>query len=131
MPNESIESQELGPNLVILLDEYKFKIHDINEPDGFAEYKGRMEISYDGEFLGIDTWEIPADKEFDENSVCQQVTLVGANQANLLVGAILALMEAYGEPNVFNDADIQKEYLQMAKEASDAYAQKATSESDD
>lgn len=113
------------PCMVITLDEYKFQLTDPNEPSGFAEYKGKMEVSYDGEFLGIDTWECPVDKEFSEAPL-QQTTLVGADQANLLVGAILALLESYGEPNLYNDKDIQTEYKQMAEKTQDAYVEKTT-----
>ena len=111
--------------MIVTLDQYKFKLEDPNEESGFVEYKGKMEVSFDGELLGIDAWEAPIDQEFD-NSVVQQLTLVGADQANLLVGAILALLESYGEPSVFNDEDIQKEYGQMAEKTKDAYAKKAT-----
>lgn len=109
--------------MVITLDEYKFKLTDPNEPSGFVEYKGKMEVSYDGEFLGIDTWECNINDSFADSPI-QQITLVGADQANLLVGAILALLESYGEPNLYNDKDIQTEYEQMAEKTQDAYAQK-------
>lgn len=110
--------------MVITLDEYKYALTDPNEPSGFVEYKGKMEVSYDGEFLGIDTWEAPVTQDFSDSPI-QQITLVGSNQANLLVGAILALLESYGEPNAFDDEDIQKEYKQMAEETKNAYAEKA------
>jgi hypothetical protein len=121
-------SDEL-PCMVITLDEYKFRINDPNEPDGFVEYKGKMEVSYDGEFLGIDTWEAPIDKDFDDLAPGGCLTLAGPNQANLLVGAILALLESYGEPSFYHDEDIQKEYEQMVSQTKDAYAEKATEES--
>lgn len=111
------------PCMVITLDEYRFKLNDSNEPNGFVECKGKMEVSYDGEFLGIDTWECCVDQDFDDSPI-QQITLVGADQANLLVGAILALLESYGESSVFNDEDIQKEYKQMAEKTKDAYVEK-------
>lgn len=114
---------ETVPCMIITLDDYKFNLEDPNEPNGFCEYKGKMEVSYDGEFLGIDTWECPVDADFSETPI-QQVTLVGANQANLLIGAILVLLESYGEPSLYNDEDIQKEYKQMAEEAKNTYAEK-------
>jgi hypothetical protein len=82
-----------------------------------------MEVSYDGEFLGIDTWEIAEDQDFSGDTPTQSVTLVGPDQANLLVGAILALLEAYGDSSYFNDKDIQEEYRQMVQETKDAYAE--------
>jgi hypothetical protein len=116
------------PCMVITLDEYKFRLADVNEPDGFVEYKGKMEVSYDGEFLGIDAWEAPIDKEFDDGFGPQSLTLVSANQANLLVGAILALLETYGEDSFYYDEDIQKEYKQMVQATKDAYAEKTANE---
>lgn len=112
-----------NPCMVITLDEYKFQLKDPNEPNGFAEYKGRMEVSYDGEFLGVDVWEAPINEDFI-NCPIQAITLAGADQANLLVGAILALLESYGEPSLYNDEDIQAEYRKMAEETKDAYAEK-------
>lgn len=111
--------------MVITLNEFKFQLEDPNEPTGFAEYKGKMEISYDGTLLGIDAWEAPLDQDFS-NSPIQQITLVGPDQANLLVGGILALLESYGQPSLYNDKDIQTEYQQMAQEAKDAHAEKTT-----
>jgi hypothetical protein len=102
--------------MVITLDDYKFQLEDANEPDGFAEYKGKMEVSYDGEFLGIDVWEAPVNSDFIDSPV-QQITLAGPDQANLLVGAILALLESYGHQTVLDDEDIQEEYKQLAEEA--------------
>lgn len=117
--------------MVISLSDYKFKLEDANEPDGFAYYKGRMEVSYDGEFLGIDSWEVPVDDELPETGPIQSFTLVGPDQANLLVGAILALLESYGEPCYLNDEDIQKEYKQMAEATKNSYAQEAATELQD
>lgn len=114
--------------MVITLDEYKFRLADVNEPDGFVEYKGKMEVSYDGEFLGIDAWEAPVDKDFDDGIGPQSLTLVSANQANLLVGAILALLETYGEDSLYYDENIQKEYKQMVQATKDAYAEKTANE---
>jgi hypothetical protein len=111
-------------SLVITLDEYKFKLTDVNESSGFVEYKGKMEVSYDGEFLGIDTWESPIGDDFSEAPI-QQVTLVGADQANLLVGAILALLESYGESSLYNDKDTQKDCKQLVQATKDSYAEKA------
>ena len=110
--------------MVICLEEYKFHIQDPNEPKGFAEYKGKMEVSYDGEFLGVDTWEVPVDQEFYDSPI-QQITLVGENQANLLAGAILALLESYNQPNLLNDEDVQKDYQQMAQKAKESNAEEA------
>lgn len=112
------------PCMVITLDEYKFQLEDPNEPNGFAEYKGKMEVSYDGEFLGVDVWETPINEDFSTSPI-QAITLAGADQANLLVGAILALLESYGEPSLYNDENIQAEYRQMAEKTQDAYAEKA------
>jgi len=114
--------------MVITLDEYKFRLADVNEPGGFVEYKGKMEVSYDGEFLGIDAWETPVDKDFDDGIGPQSLTLVSADQANLLVGAILALLETYGEDSLYYDENIQKEYKQMVQATKDAYAEKAANE---
>ena len=119
MSNESDQQ----PCMVISMEEYKFQLEDANEPDGFVEYKGRMEVSYDGNLLGIDTWEVPVDADFTDSPI-QQLTLVGSNQANLLVGSILALLEAYNEPSVFNDENIKEEYEQMVQEAKNSNAEK-------
>ena len=115
---------------ILSLEEYKFKLEDVNEPSGFVEYKGKMEVSYDGEFLGIDTWEIPIDQDFTDSSV-QQVTLVGPDQANLLAGAILALLESYNQNTLFDDKDIQEEYKKMAEETKNARAEEAVEQSED
>jgi hypothetical protein len=109
--------------MTISLGDYKFKLEDVNEEQGFVEYKGKMEVSYDGEFLGIETWESLANEKFTDDSVSQEITLVGPDQANLLVGAILALLESYGESSVYNDEDIQEEYGQMVQKTKDAYAE--------
>lgn len=111
--------------MVLTLEEYKFQLQDANEPNGFVEYKGKMEVSYDGEFLGIDTWEVPVEQDFSDSPI-QQITLVGSGQANLLVGAILALLESYNQPSLFSDENIQKDYDQMVKEAKESYAEKTT-----
>ena len=109
--------------MVISLGDYEFVLDDVNEPDGVSRCKGKMEVSYDGEFLGIDTWEIAADKEFTSHTPMQSITLVGHNQANLLVGAILALLSAYGDPTYLDDEDIQKEFKYMDEETKNAYAE--------
>jgi hypothetical protein len=124
MSNEISEESRM----VITLDDYKFQLKDVNEPGGFAEYKGKMEVSYDGEFLGIDVWETPIDHDFADSPV-QQITLVGPDQSNLLVGAVLALLESYGHQTVLDDEDIQAEYKQMADEAKIIYAQEAENSS--
>lgn len=117
---------ETSTPLSIVLENYEFALEDPNEPSGYALLKGRMEVSYDGELLGIDTWEIPRDQEFSDNDdVMQSITLVGSNQANLLVAAILALLEARGDLNILNDQDIQAEVSEMVQETKDAYAEKA------
>ena len=112
--------------MVITLDSYKYQLEDPNEPSGYAEYHGKMEVSYDGQFLGVDTWEAPINQDLDTKGIASSITLCGPDQANLLVGAILALLEAYNEPTLFNDEDIEAEYQQMAEKTKDSYAEETT-----
>ena len=106
--------------MYIKISDYKFTLEDPNEASGFVDYHGEMEISYDGEMLGIDTWEAPVGTEITNSTPGQSVTLFGNGQANLLVGAILVLLEAHGQPCYFNDENIQIEYKQMVQKAKDS-----------
>lgn len=116
------------PCMIIKFSDFKFKIEDANEPSGYFDCHGNMEVSYDGEILGIDTWEAPVGTEITSQTPCQSLTLVGSDQANLLIGAILALLEAYNQPSYFNDENIQVEYGQIIQEAKNSKSKEAATE---
>lgn len=55
----------------------------------------------------------------------EEFRILGARHANMLVCALLALLETYGQYNITNDQNMQEDYKQMVQTTKDAYAEKA------
>lgn len=93
-------------------------------------------IEYDGERFDISLYaRVPEDQnnlpEFNDETdlskyeMYNDIRILGAQHANLLVCSLLALLEGYGQPNLLYDKDIQEECERMVQEAKDLYAKKA------
>lgn len=113
----------------ITIKDLNYKLTDANEPNGFVDFKCKIEVSYDSEYLGVDVWEAPESGEFPASPI-QQLTLVGADQANLLATAILALLESYGETSILNDENLKEQYVQMVQETQKPEIEEAIEQSE-
>lgn len=82
-----------------------------------------LSVAYDGE-----TFSLQSDHGFvgHEDAWCEEeITTFGWRHANLIVCSFLALLEAYGQPHLLNDPDIQEDFSRMVQETKDVYAEKA------
>jgi hypothetical protein len=83
-------------------------------------------VSYDGEVFCVDCCYAFSDEIHDSNKWDQEgITTFGWRHANLVICSLLALLEAYGQPHLLNDADIQEDFSRMVQETKNSYAEKA------
>lgn len=97
----------------VISDEYPFECSDITI---------NTAVSYEGKIFNI---AVAFSTEGEENFEMGDITTLGWRHANLVACSLLALLEAYGQPHLMNDKDIQEDFASMVQEAKDAYAQKA------
>lgn len=82
-----------------------------------------ISVTYDGETFSLQSDHGIAD---DEDDWCEEeITTFGWRHANLIACSFLALLEAYGQPHLLNDPDIQEDFSRMVQETKDFYAEKA------
>lgn len=108
----------------ILAFDLQYSCSDFDDDTVIHDYKGRLEVSYDGELFGIDRWEAPAGEQLKDECI-ENITLLGHEQAKTLALAILALLKVQDGIDVCDGEDFQERYAKMVSAAQDAHDQEA------
>jgi hypothetical protein len=84
----------------------------------------KTEVEYDGYSFDL-KFLVAEQNDSQSDQLYEEFRILGPKHANLIICSLLALLEAYGQPSLLNDADIQEDLAKMVQKTKDAYAEKA------